>query len=399
MEQFRFKDHRSILLLLGMLIALAPLSIDMYLPAFSHIGADFSVSISHVELSLTSFFIGLSLGQLFYGPITDRFGRKKPLYFGLSLYALASLGCALATNIETLVVLRFFQALGACAGMVITRASVRDLFNHRDSAKAFSMLMLVMGLAPILAPLLGGQLLQYFHWQSIFWVAVLAALICFVAMMKWLPETRQPNPNVRLNSTFVTYGQIMRDREFIRNAVSGGLVQAGMFAYITSASYVFINHFGVKTEHFGWFFGMNAAGFIIVAQLNSFLISRFGVERVLASALKGTALCALGLFAASYMEASLVVIASCLFFYMASLGIVLPNSTASALVNQGQHAGAASALIGTIQFIFATCSSSAISLLHAESLLPMGGIIGLCGVGALAVFYFFGAKSAQVVAA
>lgn len=387
MSQLKFKDHRSILLLLGMLIALGPLSIDMYLPAFSQIGGDFAASIAKVELSLASFFIGLSLGQLLYGPITDRFGRKAPLYFGLSLYALASIGCALSLNIEMLIGLRFFQALGACAGMVITRATIRDLFNHEDSAKAFSMLMLVMGLAPILAPVIGGQLIRFFHWQSIFWVGVAASLFCLVAIKKWLPETRKADPNVKISRAFITYFDILKDRDFTRNAIAGGLAQAGMFAYITGSSFVFINFFGVKPENFGWFFGMNAAGFILMAQLNSYLIGRYGANNVLNTALKGTAFFALALMLASNLWPVLPVISLCLFFYVASLGIVLPNSTAAALVHQAHRAGAASALIGTFQFIFATFTSSAISYFHAENVIPMGALIGFCGVGALGVFH------------
>ena len=378
MEPLRFKDHRTVLLLMGMLISLGPLSIDMYLPAFQKISTDFGVSISSVELSLSSFFIGLS----------DRFGRKKPLYFGLILYALASIGCALSTSIEALVALRFLQALGGCAGMVISRAMVRDLFNHKDSAKVFSMLMLIMGLAPILAPLVGGQLVSYYQWQSIFWLSSLLSVMCFLIILFRMPETAVAKSNMRILETFASYLDIFKDKEFLRNALAGGTLQAGMFAYITGSSFVFIDLFGVKPQHFGWFFGLNAAGFIFVSQINSRLVDRFGPERVLEFSLNISFLTSLALLCAALLNANFFIFGACLFLFMSSMGVVLPNSTAGALAAQGSRAGAASGLLGTMQFVFATFSSAFLSFAHATSALPMASIIAICGVSSLVLFKF-----------
>lgn len=393
MERLRFRDHRTVLLLMGMLISLGPLSIDMYLPAFQKISSDFGVSVSNVELSLSSFFIGLSIGQLIYGPLSDRYGRKKPLYVGLFLYALASIGCALATSIETLIFLRFLQALGGCAGMVISRAMVRDLFNHRDSAKVFSILMLIMGLAPILAPLVGGQLVNHYQWQSIFWVSSILSLVCLAIIYFRMPETANNKATPEVSRTFANYLDILRDKEFMRNALAGGTLQAGMFAYITGSSFVFIELFGVKPEHFGWFFGMNAGGFILVSQLNSRLVEKYGPTRVLDFSLHISFLTSIALFFAALFDGSFLVIGSCLFLFMASMGVVLPNSTAGALADQGNRAGAASGLLGTMQFIFATFSSAILSFSHATDAIPMASIIGACGVCSLLVFKFLAPRT------
>src|SRR5216110_3920380 len=185
------KHHTELIILLGALTALAPISIDMYLPALPTIGAMFGAEPGHVQLSLASFFLGLATGQAFYGPISDRFGRKRPLYAGLVLFALASAGCALATSIDMLIVLRFFQALGACSGQVIARAIVRDLFSARESARVFSLLLLVMGVSPILAPLVGGQIIGWFEWRVVFWVITVLALIGIAGVALRLPETHR----------------------------------------------------------------------------------------------------------------------------------------------------------------------------------------------------------------
>ncbi len=194
-----------LVVILASLTAFSPLSIDMYLPSFPQIAADFGVSVANVELSLTAFFIGLSFGQLLYGTATDRFGRKKPLYVGLTIYCIASISCVFAPNVETLIILRFFQALGACGGIVIARAAVRDLFDHRESARIFSLLMLIMGVAPIIAPLIGGYVALFFGWRVIFAVVSVASAMCLAAVYKFLPETKEPNPNVRLGKTFGIY--------------------------------------------------------------------------------------------------------------------------------------------------------------------------------------------------
>lgn len=382
------KKKRTLILILGSLMALGPLSIDMYLPAFSKVAADFNVPTSQVEWTLAAFFLGLCMGQLVYGFLADRLGRKLPLYFGLSIYLVASLGCALAPTIEMLVICRFLQALGACAGMVISRAMVRDLFSHHESAAVFSTLVLVMGVAPILAPLMGGEIIRHYHWSSIFWFLGFFSALCLTAVAYSLPESRKPNPEVLLRRAFHSYAGVLRHRDFFLNAISAGLAQAGLFAYITGSPYVFIELYHVAPENYGWIFGSNALGLIATSQLNVRFVKAYGPRRVLNVALLVTASAAAVLLCSSLLHLGLVGILVPLFFYVASLGAVFPNSTANALSNQGNRAGVASALIGTIQFLLATLAALLVSVLHSKSELPMTGAIAFFGFLAFLISRF-----------
>src|SRR5215471_3278559 len=214
--------HTELIILLGTLTAFAPVSIDMYLPALPTIGVAFAAEPGQVQLSLASFFLGLATGQAFYGPISDRFGRKRPLYAGLTLFAVASAGCGLATSIDMLIVLRFFQALGACSGQVVARAVVRDLFAPRESARVFSLLLLVMGVSPILAPLVGGQIIAWFEWRIVFWVITGLALMGLGGVILRVPETHRPENKRSLNikKVLAVYYELLTDRTFVGYAVT-----------------------------------------------------------------------------------------------------------------------------------------------------------------------------------
>ncbi len=371
-------NRTRLILILGALIATGPLSIDMYLPAFTQIGREFSASLSKVEWSLAAFFAGLSIGQLFYGVLADRFGRKPPLYFGLVLYVAASVACAFAASLEQLVAARFLQALGGCAGMVVTRAMVRDLFDHRETARVFSLLMLVMGVAPILAPLAGGTLIRFADWRAIFAFLSIFGSLCFFAILIWLPETRRADPTVRLSRAVPSYLAVLRDREFLWNTLAGGLAQAGMFAYITGSPFVLIELYGVAPENYGWFFGLNAIGIIGSSQLNAWWVGRASPTRVMQRAIRVMVAAALVLFAASLVGGALWTILAPLFVYASTLGLIFPNSTANALSRQGARAGVASALIGTLQFVLASAAAMTVSALHAENALPMSATILIC---------------------
>src|SRR5438552_8542238 len=246
-------------MLLGALSALAPVSIDMYLPALPTIGVALSAEPGHVQLSLASFFLGLATGQAFYGPISDRFGRKRPLYAGMLLFAFASAGCAMATSIDTLIVLRFFQAIGVCFGQVIARAVVRDLFFARESGRVFSLLLLILGVSPILAPLVGGQLIGWFEWRVVFWVITGLAIFGLLGVMLRVPETHRHEHKRSLNIKKVlgVYYELLADRTFIGYAVTGGLGMAGLYTYIVATPFVFIQLFHVPANRFGLFFGAN----------------------------------------------------------------------------------------------------------------------------------------------
>lgn len=371
-----------ILLILGALSAFAPLAIDFYLPAFPAMAQAFGTDEQHVQTTLAAYFLGLSLGQLAYGPIADRFGRRKPLLFGISLFTLASLACAYAPDLDTLVVARFIQALGGCAGMVLSRAIVVDKCDAVGAAKAFSQLMLVMGLAPILAPMLGGVLINVSGWQSIFLVLSLFSAACLLAVSLGLPESLPAHvPRQPLSGALRQYLRLLGDRVFLGHALTGGIAIAGMFAYIAGSPFVFIKLYGVPAEHYGWLFGTNAAGFILCAQVNARLLAKRGPAFLLARAVW------------LYLAAGLVLLGGALlrptqlwpllvplFVCIASLGCIIPNASACAMNGQGARAGSASALMGSLQFSVAAGAAALVGVLHDGSAVPMALVISLCGV-------------------
>ena len=371
-----------LLLILGALSAFGPLAIDFYLPSFPTLARAFATDVEHVQLSLSAYFIGLAIGQLLYGPLADRFGRRTPLLIGVLLFSLASLVCALAPSLEWLIAARFVQALGGCAGMVITRAVVRDRCDPINSAKVFSQLMLVMGLAPILAPLLGGLMLNMLGWQSIFIALALFGALCLLAVALWLPETLASDaPVAPLRGAMGEYLRLFGDLPFLGYALTGGFAVAGMFAYIAGSPFVFIELYGVPAEYFGWLFGANALGFILAAQLNAWLVARHGpgywLRRMVWLYLAcGSAL----LLTALAQPAALWPLLMPLFGCIACLGVLLPNSSACAMAGQGSHAGSASALLGSLQFSIAASAAAVVGLLHDGSAWPMAAVIFACGL-------------------
>lgn len=379
-----------ILLILGTLSAFGPMAIDFYLPSFPTLAEVFATDVEHVQLSLASYFAGTALGQLVYGPLADRFGRRRPLLAGLVLFTLASLACALAQSLEWLIVARFVQALGGCAGMVISRAVVRDLCDPLASAKAFSKLMLVMGVAPILAPLGGGILLQLFGWQSIFHGLMLFGALCLGAVLLWLPETRAADlPPQPLRGALRRYGLLLRDRLLIGHGLTGGVAMAGMFAYISGSPYVFIDLYGVPAEHYGWLFGANAAGFILTAQFNGWLLRHQGPDYWVKRTVWVYCAATLALLAVAMAQPSqLWPLLIPLFISTASLSCVLPNATACAMAGQGAQAGSASALIGALQFTVAAGAAALVGALHDGTARPMALVIALCGVLSVALALF-----------
>ncbi|WP_085693459.1 MULTISPECIES: multidrug effflux MFS transporter [unclassified Pseudomonas] len=368
-------------LILGALSAFGPLAIDFYLPAFPAMAQAFATDEKHVQTTLAAYFLGLSIGQLAYGPVADRFGRRKPLMFGVTLFTLASLACAYAPNLDTLVLARFVQALGGCAGMVLSRAIVSDKCDPVASAKVFSQLMLVMGLAPILAPMLGGVLVNVAGWQSIFLALSLFSAGCLLAVSLGLPESlpehiqRQP-----LSGALRQYLRLFADRVFVGHALTGGIAIAGMFAYIAGSPFVFIKLYGVPAEHYGWLFGTNAAGFILVAQVNARLLAKRGPAFLLARAVWLYLVAGLALLGvAALRPTQLWPLLVPLFVCISSLGCIIPNASACAMSGQGARAGSASALMGCLQFSVAAGAAALVGLLHDGSAVPMALVISLCG--------------------
>jgi len=382
--------HRlEIVVLLGSLTAFAPMSIDMYLPALPGIASGLATDIGSVQLTLSSFFLGFALGQALYGPITDRFGRRKPLYAGVALFVLASLGCAAAPSVEALMALRFVQALGACAGVVTSRAMVRDLFDPVEAARVFSALMLVMGVAPILAPLAGGWILVHVGWEAIFLALALFGACCLAAAHFRLPEThdRAHAQPLAVGPILRAYGRLLVDRRYMGYAMVGGINIAGMFAYIAGSPFVFIELYGVSAEHFGWYFGANAGGFILAAQINARLVRRFGLDGLVHTA----ALCQVGCAAVLLLNAltgwgGLWALFVPLFLLISALGFLLPNSAALAMAPHGRNAGVAAALLGCLQFAIAAVTSSLVGGIHDGTAVPMGAVMAACSALAFAAY-------------
>ena len=368
-------------LILGALSAFGPLAIDFYLPAFPAMAQAFATDEKHIQATLAAYFLGLSIGQLAYGPVADRFGRRIPLMFGVTLFTLASLACAYAPNLDTLVLARFVQALGGCAGMVLSRAIVSDKCDPVASAKVFSQLMLVMGLAPILAPMLGGVLVNLAGWQSIFLALSLFSAGCLLAVSLGLPESLPEHiPRQPLSGALRQYLRLLADRAFLGHALTGGIAIAGMFAYIAGSPFVFIKLYGVPAEHYGWLFGTNAAGFILVAQVNARLLARRGPAFLLARAVWLYLVAGLVLLGvAALRPAQLWPLLIPLFICIASLGCIIPNASACAMSGQGARAGSASALMGCVQFSVAAGAAALVGLLHDGSAVPMAMVISLCG--------------------
>jgi len=376
-----------IILILGALSAFAPLAIDFYLPGFPAMAVAFGTDEKHVQLTLAVYFIGLAIGQLIYGPLADRFGRRGPLLSGVALFTLASFACAYAPTLEWLIGARFVQALGGCAGMVISRAVVSDKCDAVGSAKVFSQLMLVTGLAPILAPLAGGVMVGLWGWQSIFLALSIFSVMAAIAVAVGLPESLPANqPRQPLSGALRQYGRLLSDRVYLGYALTGGVAIAGMFAYIAGSPFVFIKLYGVPAEHYGWLFGSNAAGFILVAQVNARLLSSRGPAFLLSRAVWVYLAAALTLLTVSaFRPEALWPLLVPLFICIASLGCILPNTSACAMSGQGARAGSASALLGCIQFGIAAGAASLVGLLHDGTAMPMAMVITLCGVLAVTV--------------
>lgn len=374
------------ILLLGALIALGPLSIDMYLPAFPAIEREFGAPSGSLQLTLATYFVGLALGQLFYGPLSDRFGRKPPLYFGVGLFVVAALGCALSVSVSQLAVWRFFQAVGGCACSVIAMAVIRDTVTGNEAARAISRLILVMGVAPILAPLLGGWLLTNFSWRFIFFLLVGAGIAALAAVHLKLEETRNPEhvAPLRMRSVLASYWGFFRDKTVIGYALTGACALTAVYAYIAGSPFVLIEIYGIEPQHFGWLFGSNAAGYIAGSQVNARLVRKYGAatilhRAVLAPAFMGGVLACFAL--AGWLPLPLLML--CFFSFLASLGFISPNSMAQALAKQGHRAGTAAAFMGFLQFTFATVAGVIMSLWHDGTVWPLACVMGVCGLSAL----------------
>jgi DHA1 family bicyclomycin/chloramphenicol resistance-like MFS transporter len=376
------------IVILGLLSAIGPFSIDMYLPGFPSIAADLGTTVARVGLSLSSFFIGISAGQFLYGPLLDRFGRKRPLYIGIGLYLVASACCVFARTVETLIILRLFQALGACAGIVASRAMVRDLFHVDQNARVFSLLMLVGGISPIIAPTLGGYISNYLNWKYIFVVLTLIAAVILTAMHFGLPESRKPDEDLSLKPRPIIKGfwAVFREPQFYTYAFTGGLAASGLYAYIAGSPYVFMELFKVSEKQYGWIFALMAMGLIGSAQLNRYLLKTFKSEQIIKISLFFQSLAGIFLFVTSLLgKLELYSSMLLIFLFLCCQGCTFPNSSALSLVPFSRNAGTASALLGGIQMSLGALVSAMVSLLTNHSSVPMTGGMAVCALSAYTI--------------
>ncbi|MCW3073709.1 MAG: multidrug effflux transporter [Flaviaesturariibacter sp.] len=371
------------ILILGSLSAIGPLSTDMYLPAFPAIATDLSTNTARVSLSLSSFFIGISFGQLLYGPILDRFGRKKPIYFGLLIYILSSLGCAVSGSVDMLIGLRLLQAIGGCAGMVASRAMVRDLFPVEESARIFSLLVLVIGVSPIIAPTLGGYISTGYGWHTVFIILAVIAALVLMALHFFLPESRKPNPEISLRPAAIlrSYASVLKVPQFYTYAFTGALAGSGLYAYISGSPFVFMQYFNVSEKAYGLVFASIALGLIISSQLNSLLLRRFKSRQIIRVALFCQTTIGLLLVTGTYLdllglEGTVILI----FLFLSSQGFTFPNSSALSLAPFTTNAGSASALMGGIQMGIGALTSAAVSLFSNGTPMPMVIVMAGCAL-------------------
>jgi len=386
------KRSRSLfILLLGLLSAIGPFSIDMYLPGFPTIAADLNTTVDQVSYSLSSFFVGICIGQMICGPLLDRFGRKRPLYVGLVLYIIASLGCAVAGSIEALIGFRFLQALGGCVGMVAPRAIIRDVFPVNENAKIFSLLVLVIGVSPIVAPTAGSFFINAFGWHSVFVVLAIVTAILFVAVIFFLPESKQPDPNFSLRPKPIlnSFLYVIKEPQFYTYALTGAISSAGLFAYLSGSPYVFMELFKVSEQHYSWIFALIAAGLIGSSQLNNLLLKKYSSEQIIKAVLLmqtlvglalaiGTATGLFGLYSTIFL----------IFLFLSCQGFSFPNSSALSMAPFSKEAGSASALMGALQMGVGAVASALVGLAFNNTALPMTGVMAACAFTAFIILLF-----------
>ena len=375
-------------LVLGLLTAIGPFSIDMYLPGFEDIAASLGTTASKVTLSLSSFFIGVSLGQLLYGPLLDRYGRKKPLYAGLILYIVATVLCMQAKDIQLLIVLRFFQAVGCCGAQVASYAMVRDLFGAKDSARVFSLLLLVLGASPLIAPTAGGYIVSAWSWRIVFLVLLILGVIITALTIFILPESYQPDKQFSLKPLPIlrNFLAVLWVRQFIVYVLVQAFAFAGLLAYVAGSPVLFMDFFHLDKRTYGWVFAFLAFAFIVLGQFNTLLLRRFRSEQIIRVALPGQVVVAVlfvvGSVAGWYGLGFTIFF---LFAFLTCLGFTFPNATALALAPFSKNAGSASALLGFFQLGIGTLASVAVSIFSNGTPVPLVAVIAATSVIALAI--------------
>jgi MFS transporter, DHA1 family, multidrug resistance protein len=368
------KKYIKLILILGSLTALGPFSIDMYLPGFSGIAKDLNTTVAKVSMSLSSYFIGISAGQLLYGPLLDRFGRKKPLFIGLLVYILASLGCVYVADIDSFILLRFVQAIGSCAATVASVAMVRDLFPVKDIPKVFSLLMLVLGLSPMLAPTIGGYVTEDYGWHTVFFILMCMGIAILIAAQVGLPDSYKPDSSISLKPKpiIANFLKVLKEPQFFTYAFTGSIAFSGLFTYVAASPIVFMDIYHVDAKTYGWIFAFMSVSFIGSSQLNSVLLKKFSSEQMIFGALITQSVVAIIFLILSVNNLlGLYETIAMLFLFLGCLGISNPNTAGLTMAPFAKNAGSASALMGSIQLGLGALASFAVGIFVKDSVAPM----------------------------
>ena len=393
------KTYLTYILILGALTALGPFSIDMYLPGFEDIAKSLHTSVATVALSLSSYFIGISLGQLLYGPLLDRHGRKKPLYVGLTLYLVATVFCMLAKDIHSLIILRFIQAVGSCAAQVAAMAMVRDLFQPKESAKVFSLLLLVLGASPMIAPTAGAYIVVNFGWRTIFLVLLILGVLITLLTIFFLPESYPANKNFSLKPRPIinNFISVIREPQFLVYVLVESLAFAGLFAYVTGSPIVFMEIYHVDKKTYGWIFAFLSIAFIGLSQFNSLLLKKYSSEKIIWVALSAQVIVA-ALFLAGNLAGwyGLPQTILFIFLFLACLGFTNPNAAALSLAPFSKNAGSASALLGALQMGVGALAAVGIGAFSNGTSNPMIAIMAITSLAALLIL-IAGKRSGKLV--
>ena len=376
------------IVVLGMLSTFGPLSLDLYLPALPELARELEASASAAQLTITACLVGLATGQLIAGPVSDRLGRRRPLIIGLTIYLLASAGCAFAPSIEVLIPVRLVQGLAGAAGLVIARAVVRDLYAGRDLVIFFSRLILISGLAPVIAPVLGGQLSKIMTWRGMFLVLAGFGAVLLLAGLLGVPETLPPDRRTTgsFSVTLRGFWTLIRDRIFLGAVLAAGLSGASMFAYIAGATFVLQRIFGLSAVQFSLVFAANSLGIIACGQIGARLSRSWPPVRVLALALTLNFVGALAVAITVFSDAGFWVLVASLFVMVSSVGMVFPVASALALMDYPQQAGAASSLLGLAQYIAGALAAPLVGVAGEKSALPLGIVVLVASASACTVF-------------
>ncbi|MEN8655352.1 Bcr/CflA family multidrug efflux MFS transporter [Streptomyces sp. 21So2-11] len=379
-------------LVLGGLTALPPLSMDMYLPALPQVTQALTAPAATVQLTLTACLAGMALGQLVVGPMSDRWGRRRPLLLGMIVYVVATAICAFAPSVELLIAFRLLQGLAGAAGIVIARAVVRDLFDGVEMARFFSTLMLISGVAPVIAPVIGGQVLRLTDWRGIFVVLTVIGVLLTLVVWKWLHETLPPERRHEggVKVALRTMRGLLADRVFTGYVLAGGLAFAALFAYIAASPFVIQEIYGASPQTFSLLFGINSIGLIAVGQINGrLLVGRVSMDKVLTFGLSAIAVASLALLLMTtgvFGEVGLFPIAAGLFVLMSAMGLAMPNTNAQALMRTPHAAGSASALLGTSSFLIGAIASPLVGIAGESTAVPMAIVQLTCALASLACF-------------